>query len=100
MDVPYQLLKAARAVLDMTNVDLARRAGVSKRTLVRIEALQSVSLESRQRVQAVFEAEGVEFLPSVEGHGPGLRVADGLVKEPGGRQGERTRPLDSEASPD
>ena len=87
MDVPYQLLKAARAVLGMTNVDLAQRAGVSKRTLVRIEALQSVSLESRQRVQAVFEAKGVEFLPSGEGHGPGLRVSDGLVKQPDDRRG-------------
>lgn len=94
MDVPYQLLKAARAALGMSNVELARKAGVSKRTLVRIEALQSVSLESRQRVKAVFEAEGVFFLPAGEGHGPGLFVADRLVKEPDGRNRDRSsRPV-------
>lgn len=92
MDVPYQLLKAARAALGMTNLELARKAGVSKRTLVRIEALQSVSLESRQRVKAVFEAEGVLFLPPREGHGPGLFVADRLVKEPDGRNRDRSSP--------
>lgn len=89
METSYQLLKAARAAIGMSNVELARKAGVSKRTLVRIEAHQSVSLESRLRVQAVFEAEGIEFLPSDSERGPGLRIACKLIEKPGRRRSER-----------
>jgi len=86
MKVPYQLLRAARAAIDMTHVDLAREAGVSKRTLVRIEALQGVSEDSRARVQSALEARGVVFLPAGEGIGPGIGVPDKMLTAPAERR--------------
>ena len=74
MRAPYQLLRAARVALDITHEDLAREAGVSERTLVRIEKPQSVSEESITRVQAALEARGVEFLAPMNEGGPGLRI--------------------------
>ena len=82
MKASYQLLRAARAALGIENVHLADKAGVSKRTLVRIEALQSVSEASRASVQAALEAEGIEFLPSMIGVGPGLRISERVMVGP------------------
>jgi Predicted transcriptional regulators len=80
MKVPYQLLRAARVALDITHEDLAKEAGVSKRTLVRIERPQGVSKDSIARVQAALEARGVEFLPPEDGQGPGIRVPEAALK--------------------
>lgn len=37
MQASYDLLRAARAALDMSTDDLTKKAGISKRSLVRIE---------------------------------------------------------------
>lgn len=73
MDASYEFLRAARALLGMTNVELAAKAGVSKRSLVRIEAGETVRAEIRRRVQAVFEQNGIEFIPSEGAMCTGLR---------------------------
>ena len=91
MKAPYQLLRAARAALGIGHVILAREAGVSKRTLVRIDTLRGVSEESREKVQAAFEARGVEFLAPQDGSGPGLRVPEDVVTPPTARRHEPGR---------
>ena len=91
MKVPYQLLRAARVALDISHVDLAKEASVSKRTLVRIEKPQTVSDESLERVQAALEARGVQFLSPEEGLGPGMRIPERMLNPPAIRRHEAGR---------
>ena len=83
MQASYDLLRAARAALDIPAAELARRAGVSKRSLVRIEACEPVTLEISLRVQKALEEAGVEFLPETEAAGPGLRIRKGVARKVG-----------------
>lgn len=83
MQASYDFLRAARALLDITPTDLAEKAKVSKRSIVRIEAREPVGLEISMRVQKALEDLGVEFLPEAESHGPAMRVRKGVVKKIG-----------------
>jgi len=89
MKVPYQLLRAARVALDIEHKDLAKEAGVSKRTLVRIERPERVSADSIVRVQAALERLGIEFLLPEDGRGPGIRISEQAFREPKFRRHER-----------
>jgi transcriptional regulator with XRE-family HTH domain len=91
MKAPYELLRSARTALGIGHVVLAKEAGVSKRTLVRIETLRTVSDESRGRVQAALEARGVTFLPPEDGIGPGMRIPDRVLTPPAIRRHEPGR---------
>lgn len=91
MKAPYQLLRAARVALDISHEDLAMKAGVSERTLVRIEKPQTVSEESIAQVQAALEADGVIFLPPEGDLGPGMRIPQNKLKPPAGRRHEPGR---------
>ena len=55
MQASYDLLRAARAALDMSTDELCAKAGISKRSLVRIEACEPVGLEVSMRVQKALE---------------------------------------------
>jgi len=83
MQASYDLLRAARAALDLSAPDLCRLAGISKRSLVRIEACEPVGLEISMRVQKALEQAGVEFLPETENEGPGIRVRKGIARKVG-----------------
>lgn len=83
MQAPYDLLRAARVLLDIPPKALAEKAGVSTRSIVRIEAREKVGLETSLRVQKALEEFGVEFLPETETQGPGVRVTKDLVKKIG-----------------
>jgi len=83
MQAPYDLLRAARALLDIPPKELAEKAGVSTRTIVRIEAREKVGLEMSFRVQKALEEFGIEFLPETETQGPGMRARKDLVKKIG-----------------
>jgi predicted transcriptional regulator len=83
MQASYDLLRAARVALDIPAAELAKRAGVSKRSLVRIEACEPVTLETSLRVQKALEEAGVEFLPETNSEGPGLRIRKGTVRKVG-----------------
>jgi hypothetical protein len=83
MQASYDFLRAARALLDITPGQLAEKARVSKRSIVRIEARESVGLEISLRVQKALEELGVEFLPETKSHGPSMRVGKGVVKKIG-----------------
>jgi DNA-binding XRE family transcriptional regulator len=83
MQASYDLLRAARVALDMSTDDLTKKAGISKRSLVRIEACEPVGLEISMRVQKALEQAGVEFLPETETEGPGIRVRKGIARKIG-----------------
>ena len=83
MQASYDLLRAARVALDIPAAELATMAGISKRSLVRIEACAPVGLEVSLRVQKALEQAGVEFLPETDTEGPGIRVRKGIVRKVG-----------------
>jgi len=91
MKAPYQLLRAARVALDISHEDLAKKAGVSERTLVRIEKAQTVSEESIAQVQAALEVEGVIFLSPEGNLGPGMRIPQNKLTPPIERRHESSR---------
>ncbi len=80
-----RLIAAARALIGMTSRDLAKAAGVSTKTIVRIEGDDHVmvspthrhgctSRETWRKIVAILEAEGVElFQQDGKGVGPGVR---------------------------
>lgn len=59
---PYELLHAARVALGISQPNVAKEAGVSQRSMVRIEACEHVSLETRLKVQRTLERHGAEFI--------------------------------------
>jgi transcriptional regulator with XRE-family HTH domain len=68
-------LKAARALIEMDQAELARRTGLSVNTIQNMERSASRPIAGRsanvQVVQAALEAAGIEFL---NGNRPGVRL--------------------------
>ena len=70
--------RAARALLDMTQPDLASKAGLGLSTIVDFErARRNVSAEAIQAIRLALETAGIEFIDE-NGGGPGVR----LLKHP------------------
>lgn len=77
MDVPSELLRAARVALGLEQRALAKASGIGWRTIQRLELNdETASLKSRRRLQIAFEQAGVAFIPD---NGPGLRVRRDLL---------------------
>ena len=74
MASPEQL-RAARAILGLSQPDVAALAKVSTMTLKRAEgsAKPGASLDAIAAIRAALEAAGVIFVPS-NGEGPGVRL--------------------------
>jgi len=69
------LLRAARALVGLTQEELANRAGISRQMLARIEAAGSgIQVAAVEKVRKALQREGVEFLPSTPDHGPGVAM--------------------------
>ena len=70
-------IRGARAMMGWSIDELARRSGVSEKTVRRMEKVRGVpnaTAETFSKIQACLEAEGFEFLPELDGRiGPGLR---------------------------
>lgn len=82
MDVPSELLRAARVALDIGQRELAALSGVGQRTILRIEQNDmTVSLETRRRLQDAFERQGVVFVPDDGLAGPGMRIRRDLLRQ-------------------
>ncbi|MHA6646241.1 helix-turn-helix domain-containing protein [Mesorhizobium sp. A623] len=79
MIVPNEILRAGRAAIGLTQSELSKISGVGKRTILRIEKNERVAVRTLQSVQAALEEKGVEFTPSEDGKGPGLRVPLSLI---------------------
>jgi len=69
-------IRSARAALRWTSEDLAEKAGITSRTVKRLEQINSVP-DSRSStlllIKKVMEDAGIEFLGSPE-NGPGVRL--------------------------
>ena len=69
--------RAARALLNLEQADVADRAGVARATLIDFEKGQRVPRETTvSAIRAALEAAGVVFL-SENGGGPGVRLKKG-----------------------
>jgi transcriptional regulator with XRE-family HTH domain len=66
--------RAARGLLDITQAELAEKAGVSLRTVISFEAGERTPIRATLEViRRAFEAEGVAFIDP-NGGGPGVRL--------------------------
>jgi transcriptional regulator with XRE-family HTH domain len=76
MIYPIQI-RAARALLDMSQQELAQRSAVGLATIKRIEAAGRELAGTAQtlfRIQKALEAAGVVFIEATDAHGPGVRL--------------------------
>jgi transcriptional regulator with XRE-family HTH domain len=69
-------IKAARALLNLHQMQLAELAGVSPATVKRIETAPEIrgAAESLWRIQVALEKCGIEFIPGDHHKGPGVRL--------------------------
>jgi transcriptional regulator with XRE-family HTH domain len=69
-------IRAARALLNISQVDLAKIASVHVATIRRLEAATEVrgAAETLWKIQQAFERAGIEFLPEEAERGLGLRL--------------------------
>jgi predicted transcriptional regulator len=70
-------IRGARAILRLSQADLAKAAGVSLETIKRLEAMHGelkVRLDTLTRIKEALERAGVEFIPE-NGGGAGVRLA-------------------------
>lgn len=69
-------MRAARALLGLTQEDIAQRTGISVQTIKRMETLGPgrSSANNVAAVQGVLEAAGIQFIAE-NGGGAGLRLA-------------------------
>ncbi|MGK9338022.1 helix-turn-helix domain-containing protein [Sinorhizobium meliloti] len=68
-------LRAGRALLGLSQEELAGLAGVSRQIVVRIEKCETnVLVESIEKVRAALEAGGVAFIEGSGDRGPGVAM--------------------------
>lgn len=69
-------IKAARALLDLTVAELAKKAGIGFTTMVRLESagneIPAGNVKTLTSVKATFDKAGVEFIGTPE-NGAGVR---------------------------
>jgi transcriptional regulator with XRE-family HTH domain len=75
-------IRAARALMNMSQADLAEIATLHVATVRRLEASAEIrgSAETVWKIQTALEKAGVEFIPADEMKGPGVRLKQ--VPEP------------------
>jgi DNA-binding Xre family transcriptional regulator len=74
-DYPRGLFKAARIALKINNKRFAELAQISVSTLSIVEVSQKhVGTRTIDKIGKALEKEGIEFLPSEPGKGPGFRI--------------------------
>lgn len=66
-------IRAGRALVGLSQADLAELAGVSERTIKRIEIGDTVRPSSIEAIRSALERRGVEFIAE-NGGGPGVRL--------------------------
>jgi transcriptional regulator with XRE-family HTH domain len=79
MAIKSEQLRMPRAALKLTTREVAEITGIDKSTIVRAEAGGKAYYSTITTLQALFEAEGIEFLDQIEGvAGPGVRLKWGV----------------------
>jgi transcriptional regulator with XRE-family HTH domain len=70
-----RLLRAARALLDLRQDQLAERAKVSRQMLARIESAGSgIPFDAIAKVRSALEKDGVDFFPATATHGTAIAL--------------------------
>ncbi len=78
MITPAQI-KAARAMLDWKQTDLAKAAGLSEMSVKNVEKGQKDSrMSTIQSIRSALESAGIMFIDQ-NGNGPGVRLRDRQV---------------------
>jgi transcriptional regulator with XRE-family HTH domain len=69
-------IRAARALLDISQEELAKLASVSAATVKRLEAARQLrgAAESIWKIESTLERLGIEFIPADNKKGSGLRI--------------------------
>jgi len=68
-------LRAARAMLGLSQDEVAKQAKVSRQMLARIEAAgRGIGYDAVERVRETLERRGVDFFPSTSSHGPAVAL--------------------------
>ncbi len=71
-------VRAARALIDWTQPDLASAAGIALATLKRFEVgLRTPIPNNMAAIRRALEDAGVEFIPPKNGKGVGVRLREG-----------------------
>lgn len=74
MTITREQCRAARALLNWSQKDLANAAGIGLSTVARFERGENPPYTSTlETLRAALEAAGIEFIPA-NGGGPGLRL--------------------------
>ena len=75
MSLTSEQCRAARALLDWTQADLADAVGVAPDTIARFEGgIRLPHASNRASLREALEAAGVEFLPETKTKGVGVRL--------------------------
>jgi len=70
-----RMLRAGRVLLDLSQQELAKRAGIGRQTLIRMENGEGgISVSNIEKVRAALEKSGVVFLPSTAKHGSAVAL--------------------------
>ena len=80
MIFPLQI-SAARVLLGMSQVELAKRASVGIGTIKRIEAERDQlagTMRTIAKIQRALEGAGIVFIEQIGAQGPGVRLRDPL----------------------
>jgi predicted transcriptional regulator len=81
-------IRGARALLDISQADLAEIADLHVATIRRIEAATGVrgAAETVVKIQKALEKAGIEFIPAQGGKGPGVRLRQEQADAPDRRR--------------
>jgi len=81
-------IRGARALLDISQADLAEIANLHVATIRRLEAAAGVrgAAETLVKIQKALEKAGIEFIPAEGGKGPGVRLSQEEAIAPGRRR--------------
>lgn len=74
-----QQIRAARALLDWSQTDLAKAASIGVATIRRMEATEGLvrgAANSVWKIQKALETAGIVFIPADDSGGPGVRLKD------------------------
>ena len=75
-------IRAARGLLDISQTELSKKAGVGLATVKRIEASTEnlrMTVQTLLRIQRALEAAGVIFIEQDKEQGPGVRLRKPLA---------------------
>lgn len=78
-------IRAGRALLGWSQLELAKAASVGVATVRRLESAETQirgSVETVWKIQQALEAAGIEFISEEAGRGPGVRLRRPQQKRP------------------